>query len=725
MRTRISFLAALLAASATTVQAQSPIGQQQNQNPPTIAVTDKVPGEVTIGVRGSSITGDEARYQRYRDLRDGGFLDRFRWDRQTANTMISLGADHVGYRDQRFFGAIDAGRLKVMGGWDQIPLFFGADTRTPYTQVSPGVFRLDDVLQTAAEANVQAARQYANVAQQFTTRSRRDVAQFGVAYSATRDLDVKFNVTSSHKDGNMPFSAPFAFSNAVELPLPLDNRTTDVSGDLEWANRNGSFRTAYTGSWFDNNIQTLIWDSPLKITDSTASNAYSTGLGTSQGRMALSPSSTLHTISVGGGYRLARRTRLSGSMAVGTGRQNEPLLPFTINTAITPVPLSRPTAEAEVRTTSANLNFSTRPTDIVFISAKYRLYDLNNRTPVFHREGAVQFDQVFTAVPGESEYHSRKTNKIDFDASFTPLKFTAFRIGYGYDHTDRTLRHWEVTKEGVFRVSVDTTGNEYFSMRTVYERSARRGEGLDTEVLAHATEQLTLRNYDIADRDRDRVSAIFTVNPAPQVGINATVGYGKDNYDAEFGLRDNNNNTYSIGFEIAPDEKVGFGLSYGEEKYDALAASRTGSPGAQIADPNRNWTTDTTDKVRTFDASLSLLKAIAKTDVTFGYNWNRSRVTYEYALATPFASPQPLPPVVNELGSATFDVRYYFSRRVALGFGYWYEQYKVDDFALGTETIAGLSMPVNTAVNPTSLMMNYLYRPYTAHTGFVRLVTFF
>ncbi len=737
MRSRISLLAALFVASAPVAYAQQAQSQQQQQNltPPTMSVGDKAPGELSFGVRASSIDGDKARYQRYRDLRNGGMLDRLRWNQQTDNSMISFGADNVGYRDQRFFASIDTGKLKVEGQWDQIPLWFSGDTRTPYTQASAGVFRLDDALQRATEANPLAVRNYANVAQQIDTRYRRDTGTFGLVYSATRELDLRLNVKTTRKDGNMPYIASFGFSNSVELPLPVDTRTTDVLGEAEWASRNGSFRVGYLNSRFDNNIQTLIWDNPKKITDMNASNAYSTGLGPSQSRMALSPSSTLHTINAAGGYRMARSTRVSANLAVGTGKQNEPLLPHTINPTVTPIPLSRATTEGDVKTTAANINFTSRPNSIVFVAAKYRLYDLNNRTPVFHRSADVQFDGAWHAdTPGESEYHSKKSNQVDFDLSFTPVPFTAFRVGYGYNHTDRTNRIWEVTKENVFRASVDSTGNERVSLRAIYEKSARAGEGFEMHAITAAGEQPDKRDFDIADRGRDRVTAIVNLSPVPQFGINFTAGVGKDDYtsDGSLGLRDNKNTAYSIGFDIVPDDKVNFGLSYGQETYEAVVVSRntTPAPDPTFTNPARNWTTNDDDKVKTLDASLSLLQAITNTDVTFAYSWNRSKRTYVYTPATAFITVRQLPAVVNELGSANLDVKYQFSKRLALGIGYWYEQYKVDDFALGPQTISQVVLPVPvaslpTTQSPTSLFLGYTYRPYTVHTGFVRFITAF
>ena len=36
-------------------------------------------GSIDLGVRGSNLTGDAARYERYRDMGDGLFLETFRW----------------------------------------------------------------------------------------------------------------------------------------------------------------------------------------------------------------------------------------------------------------------------------------------------------------------------------------------------------------------------------------------------------------------------------------------------------------------------------------------------------------------------------------------------------------------------------------------------------------------------------------------------------------------
>ena len=66
MRIRLTIATgALLLASANLAVAQQ---APQSSNPPAV---EGVTGTVDIGVRSESTTGDEARYERYRDLRSG------------------------------------------------------------------------------------------------------------------------------------------------------------------------------------------------------------------------------------------------------------------------------------------------------------------------------------------------------------------------------------------------------------------------------------------------------------------------------------------------------------------------------------------------------------------------------------------------------------------------------------------------------------------------------
>src|SRR5829696_2491887 len=100
---------------------------------------------VDFGFRGDNTSGDAARYQRFRDLRQGGYVDRFNLTKETEQWAFRATADNVGYRDQRYtINYQDIGRLKLNGEWNQVPLFISDTTRTLYKDNGNGVLTIDD-----------------------------------------------------------------------------------------------------------------------------------------------------------------------------------------------------------------------------------------------------------------------------------------------------------------------------------------------------------------------------------------------------------------------------------------------------------------------------------------------------------------------------------------------------------------------------------------------------
>jgi hypothetical protein len=332
-------------------------------------------------------------------------------------------------------------------------------------------------------------------------------------------------------------------------------------------------------------------------------------------------------------------------------------------------------------------------------------------------------------VNGESEALGYKRHTFDADASFSPITYLGFRAGYSREQVDRTFRVVENTTEDTLRASIDATGIAWLTLRGVYEHSKRTGSEVDVAELIAIGEQPSLRQFDISDRNKDRVSGIVQIMPISQFSINASASVGKEDYPGTgFGLRNNDNHVYSVGFDVVPIDKVSFGASYGYEKYTALQASRTANPlpaGAsltdptqQFNDPRRDWTDNSSDQVRTVNASLDLLKVLPKTDIKVAYDYSYARSLYVYGLApnTVIVAPVQLPAVTNELQRGTIDGRYFVTRHLALGLVYWYDKYDVNDFALGPTN--GLAQPATT---PALMMLGYFYRPYTANTVMGRL----
>jgi len=738
MRTQsLSMVAALLLVSATASRAsaqESSAASSQPDVPKSATASATATGDlplvnqIDIGIRGTAYGSgsDEARFQRYRDLRDGGTVDRMRIFRENTAYQLNLQADHVGYRDQRFFGGYNRyGKLKASFEWNQTPLFYSNSTRTLYDTSAGGTLTLPDSVQSGVQNRTLALGTALAGASTFDLRTRRDVANMNVLYSATPNVDLGFVVRNTAKNGGYPWGGSFGIGSGIasELPVPVDHRTTDLTTSLEYSNHRVYGRLAYDGSFFRNNVTTLTFDNPGRIADSAT-------LGPARGRMSLWPNTNMNTVSASGAVNFPGRSRASGYVSVGNMSNNDPLLPFTINNALVSPALSRPTADVTARVTTMNYLFTSRPTNVLWFSARYRQYDFNNRTEPFVVTDSVNYDTAIVALNKESEPFGQTRHTFDADATFSPVRFLGLRAGYTREEVDRTFRIVENTTEDIGRVSMDVTSLSWLTVRGVFEHSKRRGSAVNGLELLAIGEQPTLRQYDISDRDQDRFSTIVIVTPVSMFSVNTSVAFGRQEYPGtNFGLRNNDNHVYSFGFDVVPGDKVSVGGSYGYEKYTALQASRTANPlpvggsindpTQQFNDPRRDWTDDSADRVHTVDASVDLLKLIPRTDIKIAYDFSRAKSTYVYGLApnTTIAAPVQLTPVINELQRGTVDGRYFLTRQLAVGLVYWYDKYRTDDFALGP--VSSLAQPAN--ATPALMMLGYFYRPYTANSVMARL----
>ena len=716
------------AAPAPAAQAPAAAAEEEPQHPPLPTTY----GSLDFGARGTYLTegSDAARYERYRDLSNGVFLERARFSTQPRGWVLDVGADHVGRRDQRYTGsAIRPGRLKLFAEWDQIPMLMSRTTRTLFTTTSPGVIEIDNAIQSAVQAQASALATAVLAARNFDLKSRRHVFSTGAEFVAPMGLTLDANVRRIDRDGAIPFGGSFGHSQVVETIAPVEHTLTDFDSSAEYVRGNLLARAGYTGSWFHNEVTSLTFDNPFRVSDSTSAG--------SRGRSALAPSNSFVGVNALVSYRLPYKSRASVYGSVGSLRDvGDPLLPFTVNTTLATVPLDRATTDGHAKTSSLNLNFTSRPVRSVDVDLRYRTYDYDNRTPEFLVTRRVGYDNAISNVTNlalqKTEPFGVKRANFDADVRVSPVR--AFSAGAGFSHLieERTHRIFEETKDNTFRLLADSVGNRWFTLRTKYEHSERRGEG-DASVIAAELiaigEQGGMRHFDIASRDRDRGTITGVVEPLSSMSVSGSFAAGKDDYfDSLFGLRDNHHKVYSVGLDYAPSEYVSAGVSYSFERYTSLSRSRQANPGVQFDDPSRNWATDTTDRAHSVIAHAEFLQLIPNLNLTMFADYNHSRGLYHYTpgavpdrtlpeesvVPTTLPPPTQLTPMRSELGRGNVDLVYSLGERWGLGVSVWFEAYRVKDFSLDAEALSRLD-PAG------ALLLGYQYLPYTATTTWARV----
>jgi MtrB/PioB family decaheme-associated outer membrane protein len=802
MRIRhLLFTAALLVVPAAGL-AQAPAKPQppaQKPADPAPAGTPTAAGltwNVDVGGLFTTTDGDEARYERYRDDRNGVYTS-FSLNRETDSSQFTAQAFHVGYRDQRFGADFFGRKVNASFRWDSLPLNFSYIARTPYVS-DHGTLTLDDSPQRAVQgptiatndgsavgvpcapgappascSNASLAAQakanrsiYNDLASQFDLRHRRDTASFGLTYAATRSVDIDAKFTSAMREGQQPWGASFAFNNAVELPLPLDQRTNDLSLGATWAKPKGMFRVGWDGAWFTNDIKALVWDNPSFLTDYNNGrtppsgpydpSGYSNGNGPARGRQSTAPDNSMNVVSASGLYKLARRSSVNGTLQFTQQTQDETLIPWTINPVIdSPVvhaafphlaALPRATAMAEAKGVNALLNFSSRPYRGVNVTARYRYNKRDVQTPTFDATEYVRFDAVPEEIEeGFSHQYDNSRRNFDANVAFTPGRWGTVRVGYGHEAVERHGRGFADVGEHIFRMSFDAISMQYVSVRAGFDVGRRRGDGfvetgIDYELGPGGT-QPTLRYYDEADRNRTRGSVVVTAMPMDTVDFFVSFAGWKDEYLADpsapveragelFGLQDSRVTSWGFGVNASPMANVMLGASYGREKYSALQLSRNANPPPDPSwtDPNRNWNLDNDETTNNFNVFVDVLRAVRNTDIRVAYDFSDSNNSYVHggpriAALTTAGQFIPLPDVENTWHRLTADVRYFFTDRAGLGIGYYFDKLDVVDFnTVDTEGPVGFASATGVPRIDWlgALITGYGNRPYTGSTFSLR-----
>ena len=806
MHTRLVMLIAACLLAPHSAMAQGPVAQGQPGAPGQPGGTAAAPiftGSADFGLLLTADDGDEARYERYRDMRNGVFSN-FRVDREHANYLFNARAEHVGYRDQQYAASFLGRRVTLGFDWTSNPLNFSYLTRTPY-ETNGGLLTLDDAAQAAVQgptnatndgtavgvpcapgappascstpANAALAKAnrsiYNALADPFDLRYQRHNASVGLVYSATPNFDVDARFLTSGRQGQQPWGASYAFNNAVEIPLPLDQRTNDMTVGATWASRRAMFRLGWDGSWFNNNQHVVEWDNPIRLTDFNNgllppagpydASAYSNGNGAARGRISPMPGNMMNVVSATGLYRLARRTTVNGTLQLSQQIQDEQLIPWGNNSVVnTPTvwaafpglrDLPRQTADAEARGINALINLNTRPFDKGAFTVRYRYNERDVQTPTFDATEFILVDAIPEHVE-EGLTHQFDSARHNFDAnvSYTPVRWGTFRLGYGHEAVERHGRGFADVGENIVRLSFDAFTSQYFTVRAALDSGWRRGEGLvethpniETEdlnlIVGPAGTQPTLRYYDEADRDRLRGSLMLTVMPRDAFDFFVQFSGGRDKYlpDEEvpvnrrgelFGLQESDVQSWNVGLNFHPGDTITTGGSYGRERIGGFQKSRAANPPPDPSwvDPARDWTLDNADRINNVSLYVDLMRTLRNTDIRFGYDYSDSDNTYDFGgprIVALAALNQfiPLPDVENTWHRASADVQYFFTQRAGVGFGYYFETFEIADWnTIDTNGPVGF---VPATGEPRidwlgGLTTGYGNRPYTGHSVSLR-----
>ena len=332
----------------------------------------------------------------------------------------------------------------------------------------------------------------------------------------------------------------------------------------------------------------------------------------------------------------------------------------------------------------------------------------------------VSYDTSISQTPtGGPDLYAHSRNTFDGEATWMGLMPVALSVGYTNNHNGYDSRTFQSTNENALHLKADTAGFGGVTFRAHYELSSRSGSGLDEASLVAVGEQPGMRHYDVADRSRNRFTGQVELAPSEALMLSVSASVGSDDFDESyFGLQESSFRT----FTASADYMLAGGIW--RRRQLQLRALR-GPPAvpvgqldpAEMNDPNRDWTADSKERVHYFSLFVQSPQIKGRTEARVSYDFSDARGNYLYAVGPALPAPNQLPETYNKLQDLRLDVRHKVTGRVAATLSYTYQPYRIYDFAFDPSVIDSI-------VQPSTLVLGYTYRPYTAHTAVFGILYF-
>lgn len=667
----------------------------------------KVKGQAVIGSQGIRVDQKSSKFFEYRDIRRGFAFNLFSLNFEKGNRYLNFSANRIRQKDEKYNLSLGShGKLNLDFEWNKTPHLFSLDGRTLYVESEPGVFTLSDQIQRDAQnavgdggvngtALIGNARTLVSSflagAHPVSLDLVRNKRRLRLAYAPSVPLSLNLYLSREERNGSRPFGASLGFNHVIEVAEPVDYKTTDLDAHLEYSKQRGTLRVGYYTSIFENEIQTLVWDNPYRITDQTyetPSGAYINGNGSVLGQLALAPSNTAQKIYIKGSLKPAKSTRLSGSISYGLFSQDEPLLPYTVNTVLVndySGALAPPadSANAKANVTSMDFSFNSKVVKSVYLNAGYRYYNFHNKIEELALPGYSRFDQVWEDISVAVEPYKFIRSSYFGDFTFNLIESTSLRVGYSFSSIERELGEENEGKsdEKMFRASVDNNLLDWLTVRISYY-NAKREWSLEGKKDLYIS-GFNFRRYHEANRDRSGINLLVGLSPLKNLDLSASYMRGKDEYPkSEYGLKESGLTMYSIDLSYALSTRSALYGFYSDEKYKGDQAARQSAAVFPTSALN-DWTAELKDTIRTFGGGLSiyLKKDVLNADLSY---------TYSKAEGT---SALDSPPGGTPNGAADFTkmidatklqaikakLIWKLSSSYSVAFGYWYEQFELED----------------------------------------------
>ncbi|MBI5836493.1 MAG: MtrB/PioB family outer membrane beta-barrel protein [Candidatus Eisenbacteria bacterium] len=577
---------------------------------------------LTYGSQWWDQTAQEAKYQEYRDIPRGGFLENFLLTRESGRNQFTLFGSNALRSDQSTSARWTNGvRLSLEMGYAETPHQFSFITKSPWYQVRPGVFVLPDSLQGGLQKT---PGNYGGVMRDLLNSSpivplgfQTNVSKARLRGRPMEGFQLEASATRRVRTGNKAIGIAVPVtgsgpSDGYEMPEPIDQQTLD--GELR-ANYQKRFEKENVGlniqaivgmSKFTNYVDRMVFDNPKRLTDSPTAGAAAM-------QIPLYPDNDVLRGNLMLGLELPHRTLLTAAMGIARTEQNQRFLPYTVNSLLTgavgtdtnkvnisTLALPDTSLHGKAITKTMDVRLASRLMDQVSATLRYRSYKYENQTPELVFPGVALFDRSWVNEEQGPNLWGHSNQAVGLDVDADPMR--QVKLGLSYElrdrkHADReTARdteNWIGAKARI--MPLDQYG---LVIKARYEHGKRHGHVDEDHMveLPDSVEKGNLRRFDVADRTRNLVGVGASWSVGKYLDMSADFSYTKiefpanDSTDGKFyGWTGDTATTVTMDAVFHATEQLDIHGGIGVSLHNYGQASHESSPNA---DPTKRIETD-------------------------------------------------------------------------------------------------------------------------------------
>ena len=679
----------------------------------------EVDGFFTAGTMWWAQSANEATFQEFREVPQGAFVESFLFRQWDGRLFMGISGENAIREDQKYDLTLAKGaKVRFDGGYQQIPHLFSQVARIGYYETAPGTFVLPDTLQRRnqgppappADYNARTNDYLQNSAQDARLKFGTNILRARLRARPQRGWQFDVQAVERNRNGRKAYGATFGFSNAVEMVEPINERMLDVDGLANWTGKNVNVRAGVGVSSFDNRVNALIWDNPQRLTDSPTASG--------RGRLDLYPNNDAFRGRLGMSWQVQSKTSLDVEATASHQTQNDPWLPFTINSAIpqsSPDSLPGKSTDAKAVEWTGDVRLHSRAlSQSVFTTLRFHHHHYDNNTPTWTFSGRSAYDNAWTPGPFDTKPFGNSQSTAGADVDWQAVRHVTLSGTAEMRYREHTLREGSKDQEPFFQAQARAYPTDAISMRAFASYGHRYLTEFDEEELIDAGEQPGLRRFDIANRKQGRAGAEIDATLTNDFDVSAQYDYERNLYDETvYGLQEDRTQGGLVQGTLHAsdglDLNAGYGVSWPTTRQ---ASNESNAAPPPTADYPTNWWADIHDRSEWATAGANWWAMPKKLNFLLNYTYSRDQTTYDLINATGTAVDVPNTFYRRHIVEADAVWRAKYHTDITLRYGY--DFFDVVDFA--NQGIPLLSVPTTTpvAIAPAIYLGDNI-RPYVAN----------